>query len=178
MILTDGEIRGALSMGDISIDPLNDDQIGPASVDLRLGDTFAQFDPDVQGAIIDSRKNIEQFTETFQTGELVLDPDECVLGTTVETVGLGDQTFGQVEGRSSIGRLFVEVHKTAGVIDPGFTGEITLEIHNDLDHPVSLYSGQRVCQIVLTRLNNPVEQPYDSKYQGQTGPTPSRIEQD
>lgn len=189
-VLSDSEIWDEIAYSDFDVHPLQPEQVQPASIDLRLGSDFKRLKEDKANkysfndtpSVIDTGKDTEQAWEEFEAEEVVLEPGDCVLGTTKETVNIPPHLLGEVEGRSSIGRLFVEVHKTAGVVDPGYRGEITLEIHNDNPNPVKLHEGQRVCQMLVKRLNRPAENPYgektDSKYQGQTGATASRLHQD
>lgn len=189
--LSDGGIWDELAYSEFNIEPLTVEQVQPASIDLRLGSDFKRLEEDLEFdlsegwsnlEVVDSADSAEQSYEEFEADEVVLEPGDCVLGTTQEYVNMPAHLLGNVEGRSSLGRLFVEVHKTAGVIDPGYEGEITLEIHNDNPHPVKLHAGQRVCQMLVTRLNRPAENPYgekdDSKYQGQVGATQSKLHAD
>lgn len=188
MILSDGEIRERLERGDLQIDPIEDFalQLQPASVDLRLSTTFVVYRLS-HVACIDPRdpRVIEEHTDTIEIpdGEaFVLQPGEFALGSTIERVRIPPDLVARVEGRSSIGRLAVVVHATAGFIDPGFEGQITLELSNLGRCAVKLYPGMRVSQIVFHRMGRPAERPYGagraSKYQGQEGPVASRIGRD
>lgn len=188
MILSDRDILERLRRGDLVVDPLDDPdvQVQPASVDLRLGHDFLVFrtphipylDPrSASGAEVMERISIPE-GEPF-----VLHPGEFVLGTTYERVRIPADLVAKVEGRSSLGRLAVVVHATAGFIDPGFEGHITLELSNLGRVPVALHPRMRVSQIALHQLSSPSERPYGhpsrgSKYQGQRGPVASRIDQD
>lgn len=188
--LCDKGIWDELAYTEFDIYPLQPEQVQPASVDLRLGEDFQILQAeqkygtseDYQKIPIDTKESTDQPMKEATADSITIQPGECVLGTTMETVNLPADLLGEVEGRSSLGRLFIEVHKTAGVVDPGYRGEITLEIHNDNPAPVTLYKGQRVCQLLLTKLNRPAEEPYgdkeDSKYQGQEGATQSKLHQD
>ena len=180
-VINDRKIKQLLNDKQIIIDPLPQNiQIQPASVDLRLDNSYLTFKSTSTG-VIDTRK--EQYYTNYNTfsdnDPLVLQQNEFILGQTVERVKLPDNILGRVEGRSSIGRLGVAIHITAGFIDPGFNGNITLEICNLGNIPVVLYPNQRVCQIVFEELNGECENPYGAdgrnKYQGQTTPTPSTI---
>ena len=189
MILSDRELRARLESGSIVIDPILDPnlQIQPASIDLRLSKTFVVYRlPHVP--CIDPRdpKTVDGYTETVEIEEgeaFVLQPGEFALGSTQEIVKVPPDLVARVEGRSSIGRLAVVVHATAGFVDPGFQGRITLELGNLGRCAVKLYPGMRVSQIVFHTMTSPAERPYGSpdrasKYQGQMGPVTSRIGKD
>ncbi|HWH08430.1 MAG TPA: dCTP deaminase [Candidatus Thermoplasmatota archaeon] len=185
MILSDRDIRERLARGDLVVDPLDDPdvQVQPASVDLRLGSEFLAFrNPHIP--YLDTRGgSVEAYTERIvipEGGMFILHPGEFVLGTTLERVRIPDDLVAKVEGRSSLGRLAVVVHATAGFVDPGFEGHITLELSNLGRVPVALHPGMRVSQIALHQMASPAERPYghptrNSKYQGQRGPVASRI---
>lgn len=189
-VLSDEEIWDEFAYTEFDISPLNVDQVQPASVDLRLGSDFKVLKEktkqeeafDYGPRPIDTRKEIDLPMREFTGESITVEPGECVLGTTMEAVNMPPSLMAFCEGRSSVGRLFVEVHQTAGIIDPGYRGEITLEIKNNNPRPVKLYAGQRVCQLVIHKLNQPSKSPYgakeDSKYQDQTGATPSRLNDD
>lgn len=187
-ILSDVDIKKYLDEGRIVIDPIEDDkQIQPSSVDLRLGDEFKGFKI-VTKPFIDpfDKIDLESYMDllTVEEGEpFIIHPGEFTLATTYEYVKIPDDIVARVEGRSSMGRLGITMHVTAGYIDPGFEGKITLEISNIGKMPVALYPGQRVCQIVFETMTSPSAKPYgheerDSKYMGQTGPQVSKIKQD
>ena len=188
-ILSDTYIKKFLKEGRILIDPLIDleKQIQPSSVDLRIGNEFKGFKI-IKKPFIDPKdtEDIESYMESvhIEDGEyFIIHPNEFTLATTLETVKVPDYLVARVEGRSSIGRLGITMHVTAGFIDPGFEGKITLEISNIGKMPVALYPGQRACQIVFETMTSPAEKPYghpdrDSKYMGQTKPEGSRIKQD
>jgi len=188
MILSDRELRDRLAKGELVVDPLDDPdlQIQPASIDLRLGNEFVVYrtphipyiDPTVQDSV-------QSYTEKVVVPDgthFIMHPGEFALGTTLERVGIPHDLVARVEGRSSIGRLAVVVHATAGFIDPGFQGRITLELSNLGRLPVALYPKMRISQICVYQLSSPALRPYGSargsKYQGQTGPEPSRVQQD
>jgi dCTP deaminase len=188
MILSDRDIRARLQGGDLTIGPFKDEalQIQPASVDLRLGHEFLFY---AQGRVacldpLDPR-TIEAAVVRKVVAEgdpLLLEPGVFTLGTTIEEVALPHDLVARVEGRSSVGRLAVVVHATAGFIDPGFTGQITLELSNIGVLPVRLYPGMRIAQLAFYPMSSPAERPYGeqrgSHYQGQRGPQPSRIKLD
>lgn len=186
MIFSDTMLIEAIRTGLVAFDPPVDIgvQVQPASVDLRLGDTFRVYNY-AQHALIDPSEDVDLdgISElVHQNGEpFILHPGAFVLGSTLEYVTLADNIVGRLEGRSSIGRLGVIVHSTAGYVDPGFHGNITLEISNIGKIPVALRAGMRVCQITLME-TGPVARPYGplrgSKYQGQREPTPSRLRKD
>ncbi len=188
MILADVDLRARIDAGDIVVDPLDDydTQIQPASIDLRLANKFRAYRlPHVP--CIDARdpKSLEPYTEMIEIAPnegFVLQPGEFVLGATLERVKVPADLVARVEGRSSIGRLAVVVHATAGFIDPGFEGQITLELSNLGRCAVKLHPGMRISQIVFHQLTRAAERPYGpgrgSKYQGQMGPVASRIGQD
>jgi dCTP deaminase len=185
MILSDRDIRARLARGDLKIGPLEDEllQLQPASVDVRLGDEFIVYRPS-QVVCLDPRDPSslsaasERIVVPSERG-FILHPGEFGLGSTIEEVSIPPDLVATVDGRSSIGRLAVVVHATAGFIDPGFRGQITLELSNIGPLPVRLYPGMRVAQIVLHQLSSPAERPYGpergSAYQGQQGPQASRL---
>ena len=188
MILSDRDIRERLAEGDLVVEPLADPdlQIQPASVDVRLGREFLEFQrTNIPSIHPGSETEIEDYvTETYieDDEEFILHPGDFVLGTTRERVEIPDDLVAQVEGRSSLGRLAVVVHATAGFVDPGFRGRITLELSNLGTAPVALSPGMRISQIVFTELSRPAAEPYGSergsKYQDQGGPAASRIGDD
>jgi dCTP deaminase len=187
MILSDRDIKEALRQGRIVIEPLDapDVQIQPASVDLRLGTRFILFRHATKPFIDPATDDAAAYTEPIdipEDGAFYLHPGEFVLGTTKERVALPEDIVGRVDGRSSLGRLAVMIHATAGYIDPAFRGTITLELSNVGKMPVALRPNMRVCQISFHQMSSPAEAPYGSrpgsKYQDQTGPTPSRIHRD
>lgn len=187
-MLSDKDIKAALADGTISVAPIEDPelQIQPASIDLRLGNDFRVFKHTQRGFIDPLRDDMEEYTEVIHVADgepFMLHPGEFVLGSIKEYVKIPDHIVAQVDGRSSLGRLAILVHATAGFIDPGFEGNITLELSNVGKMPVAFYPNMRVCQISFSRLSSPSELPYGhparrSKYQGQRGPTASRIRTD
>lgn len=188
MILSDRELKARLAAGDIVIDPILDPelQIQPASIDLRLSDTFIVYNLS-QVACIDPRdpESVSKYTRkvTIEEGEaFILHPGEFALGSTFEHVKIPADLVARVDGRSSIGRIAVVVHATAGFIDPGFEGKITLELSNLGRVAVKLYPGMRISQLVFHTMTSPSERPYGpargSKYFGQDGPEASRLAND
>ena len=188
MILADGDIRRRLDTGELAIEPLADPdlQIQPASVDLRLGREFLEFQrTNIPCIHPDSENEVDEYvTETVvdEGGEFILHPGDFVLGTTVERVDVPDDLIARVEGRSSLGRLAVVIHATAGIVDPGYRGQVTLELSNLGTAPVALSPGMRISQVIFTELKNAAELPYGaergSKYQDQHGPQASKIGSD
>jgi len=188
VILSDRELRARLGAGDLQVGPLGDAalQIQPASIDLRLADAFIVYKPG-QIACLDPRDpdTLTAATETINIAEgsaFILHPGEFALGSTIERVLIPSDLVARVDGRSSVGRLAVVVHATAGFIDPGFAGQITLELSNLGRIPVRLSPGMRIAQIVLHQLTSPAERPYGTKrgshYQEQSGPVASRLRLD
>jgi dCTP deaminase len=182
VILSDRTIRALLAEGRIVIDPLDEAHIQPASVDVRLGDTFLAFQRHIT-AEIDPWTTHESLMETVVVapgGSFILHPGEFVLGTTLERLTLPDDIVARIEGKSSLGRLGLLIHATAGFVDPGWTsGQITLELSNVAPLPIRLRPGMRIAQFSFIRMDAPAERPYGhpslgSKYQGQTGPVASK----
>ncbi len=188
MILSDVDIRRRLTDGELVVEPLSDPelQIQPASIDLRLGREFLEFQrTNIPCIHPNSQQEVSEYVEEtyVEDGkEFILHPGDFVLGTTVERVEIPADLIAHVEGRSSLGRLAIVVHATAGLADPGYKGQITLELSNLGTAPVSLSPGMRISQLTFTELKTPAERPYGSergsKYQGQKGPQASRIQGD
>ncbi|PIR48871.1 dCTP deaminase [Candidatus Peregrinibacteria bacterium CG10_big_fil_rev_8_21_14_0_10_55_24] len=189
MILSDADIRHAIETGRVVITssrPALFEHIHASSMDLRLGNTFKLYEHS-KFAVLDP-KNPATFAGNMRTitvpeGEpFVVQPGEFVLGVTLERIRVPDDLVVRVEGRSSLGRLGIIVHSTAGFVDPGFEGTITLEISNLNRLPVCLYPGMRVCQIAFEEMSSPAQMPYNkkpgSKYQGQELPEESRLSSD
>jgi dCTP deaminase len=184
-VLSDRTIKERLAAGRIRIEPLDETAIQPASIDLRLDNQFRIFKVTTR-PYVDVREPLDELTElvTLSGDEpFILQPGAFCLATTLETVTLPDDLVARVDGRSSLGRLGLLVHATAGYIDPGWTGKLTLELSNQSQMPIALYHAMRISQISFFALSSPVERPYGSpglgsKYQGQAGPTPSRISED
>ena len=181
MLLSDRDIRREIDAGRVRLEPYDARMVQPSSVDLRLDRYFRVFQ-NHRYTHIDPAEQQDELTSLVQTdGEepFVLHPGEFVLGSTFESVGLPDDLAGRLEGKSSLGRLGLLTHSTAGFIDPGFTGHITLELSNVANLPIMLWPGMKIGQLCLFRLSSAAEHPYGSaiygsRYQGQRGPTPSR----
>lgn len=174
MILSDKTIQRYLSAGLLSIDPLEPGQIQPASVDIRIGDTYSLPEDSCDSVI---HLNHAVRYKTIRTSRYLLLPGQFVLATTMEYFRLGDDLTAFVEGRSSIGRLGLFI-QNAGWVDPGFEGEITLELYNASRCAIELEAGRRVGQLVFAQLDGQAAHPYRGKYQGQRGATGSRIYMD
>jgi dCTP deaminase len=185
MILSDRDIRGEIDAGRIVIDPYLPDAVQPSSVDLHLGNRFRVFRNN-RTAVIDPRVEQPELTELVEiSGDepFVLHPGEFVLGATFERVALPDDLVARLEGRSSLGRLGLMIHSTAGYVDPGWEGTLTLELSNVANLPIKLYDGMKIGQISFQRLSSAAEVPYGdkrigSRYRGQTDPTASRYHAD
>ena len=185
MVLSDRSIREQITAGRICIEPFDESCMQPASVDLRLDNAFLVF-RHVSKAFIDLAKDLEGLTEVAKAPEgepFMLHPGQFVLGSTLEKVTLPDDIVGRLEGKSSLGRLGLLTHVTAGFCDPGFSGYLTLELSNVSNLPITLYRGMRVGQISFFMMTTPAAKPYgspglDSRYQDQRGPTPSRYRLD
>ena len=188
MILSDADILRRMEAGDLVVEPLDDPelQVQPATVDVRLGREFLEFD---HGNIscIDPNDDvaIEEYVEETVVAEdetFILHAGEFVLGTTTERVEIPPDLLAHVNGRSSLGRLAIVVHATAGVVDPGYRGQITLELSNLGTTPVALSPGMRIAQLSFTELKTPADRPYgvdrESKYQEQHGPQATRLQDD
>jgi dCTP deaminase len=181
-VLSDRTIKEELAAGRLAIEPLDADAIQPASVDLRLDRAFRVFRSTAR-PFVDVREPVDDLTELVEIAEgepFVIQPASFCLGSTIEKITLPDDIVARVDGKSSLGRLGLLVHATAGYVDPGWTGCLTLELSNQSQMPIALYYGMRIAQISFLRLTTPVDRPYGSeelgsKYQGQTGPTASRI---
>lgn len=174
MILSDQTIRKLLQEGSLFISPLEEEQIQPASVDIRLGDTFSIVE-DTSDGIITMDNEIHY--KTITTDTYLLLPGQFVLATTMEYFRLPDNLTAFVEGRSSLGRMGLFI-QNAGWVDPGFEGEITLELFNANRCAIRLHTGRRVGQLVFAQMDAPALVPYQGKYQGQRGATGSRVFQD
>ncbi|MPZ00840.1 MAG: dCTP deaminase [Actinophytocola sp.] len=181
MLLSDRDLRKEIESGRLELDPFDVEMVQPSSVDVRLDRFFRVFDNTKYTHIDPSLQQDELTSLVEQTGEdpFVLHPGEFVLGSTFEMVTLPDDLAGRLEGKSSLGRLGLLTHSTAGFIDPGFNGHITLELSNVANLPITLWPGMKIGQLCLFRLSSAAEFPYGTKqagsrYQGQRGPTPSR----
>ncbi|QUH05528.1 dCTP deaminase [Saccharopolyspora erythraea] len=181
MLLSDRDLRKELEDGRLELDPFDAAMIQPSSIDVRLDRYFRVFD-NTKYTHIDPSQQQDELTSLREVPDdepFVLHPGEFVLGSTFELVSLPDDLAGRLEGKSSLGRLGLLTHSTAGFIDPGFTGHITLELSNVANLPITLWPGMKIGQLCLFRLSSPADHPYGTKqagsrYQGQRGPTPSR----
>ena len=181
MLLSDRDIAAELASGRVVLEPYDAAMIQPSSVDVRLDRWFRVFEnhryPYIDPA--SEQPDLTRLLEPQGDEPFVLHPGEFVLGSTLEVVTLPDDIAGRLEGKSSLGRLGLLTHSTAGFIDPGFSGHVTLELSNVANLPILLYPGMKIGQLCLFRLSSPAEHPYGSstygsRYQGQRGPTPSR----
>lgn len=181
MLLSDRDIAKLCDSGEIEIDPYDPQMIQPASIDVRLDRYFRLFD-NHKYSVIDPALPQDDLTHLVDVGEsapFVLHPGEFVLGSTLERVRLAENLAARLEGKSSLGRLGLLTHSTAGFIDPGFNGHVTLELSNTATMPILLYPGMKIGQLCFFQLSSSAEKPYGSRergsrYQGQRGPTASR----
>ncbi|MCG8924686.1 dCTP deaminase [Lentzea sp. CC55] len=181
MLLSDQDLRKEVESGRLLLDPFTLEMLQPSSIDVRLDRFFRVFN-NTRYTHIDPAQQQDDLTSLVETPEgepFVLHPGEFVLGSTYEMVTLPDDLAGRLEGKSSLGRLGLLTHSTAGFIDPGFSGHITLELSNVANLPITLHPGMKIGQLCLFKLSSPAEHPYGStqagsRYQGQRGPTPSR----
>ncbi|MDR9396357.1 dCTP deaminase [Pontimonas sp.] len=181
MLLSDGDIRAEVSAQRVVLDPWDESMVQPSSVDVRLDRFFRLFDnhkyQHIDPAI--DQPDLTRLVEVEPAESFVLHPGEFVLGATYEVVSLPDDVAARLEGKSSLGRLGLLTHSTAGFIDPGFSGHVTLELSNVATLPITLWPGMKIGQLCFFRLSSPAEHPYGSarygsRYQGQRGPTASR----
>lgn len=178
MVLSDRDIKAYKAAGKLSIEPWQEDCVEPSSVDVHLGDNFLLFDSHTQ-AIIDPKKGVSGLMRRIDITEkepLILHPREFVLGTTSEWIEVGDELVARLEGKSSLGRMGLIIHSTAGYVDPGFKGQLTLEISNIANLPIILYPGMKIGQVSFMKLSSTAEFPYGhpsrkSHYSGQKGAT-------
>jgi dCTP deaminase len=181
VILSDRTIREELASGRITIEPLGEGALQPSSVDLHCDRYFRVFRNHTT-RVIDVKEDQTELTELVEVGEgdaFILHPGEFALGSTKERVALPDDLVARLEGKSSLGRLGLLIHSTAGFVDAGWDGHLTLELSNVANLPITLYPGMKIGQISFLRMTTPAEHPYGtgalgSKYRGQRGPTPSR----
>ena len=181
MLLSDRDIRAEIAANRVGVEPFDEAMIQPSSVDVRLDKFFRVFENHKYSVIDPSTEQAELTREVISEGDepFILHPGEFVLASTYEVITLPDDIAGRLEGKSSLGRLGLLTHSTAGFIDPGFSGHITLELSNVANLPVKLFAGMKIGQLCLIKLSSPAEHPYGSekygsRYQGQRGPTPSR----
>jgi dCTP deaminase len=181
MLLSDHDLTAELKSGQLQLDPFEPALVQPSSIDVRLDRWFRVFnnhlythiDPSIQ------QDDLTALVEVDDGQPFVLHPGEFVLASTLEVISLGNQLAGRLEGKSSLGRLGLLTHSTAGFIDPGFSGHVTLELSNVANLPIMLWPGMKIGQLCIFRLSSPAEHPYgsavyQSRYQGQRGPTASR----
>ena len=181
VVLSDRTIRRLLGEGRIDIDPYDDALVQPSSVDVRVDRWFRVF-RNSRYPYIDVKQEQEELTELVEIDDetpFILHPGEFVLGSTLERIQLPDDLVARLEGKSSLGRLGLLIHSTAGFIDPGWDGHVTLELSNVANLPITIYFGMKIGQVSFVQMTEPAETPYGagalgSKYQGQQGPTPSR----
>ncbi len=181
MVLSDRTIRRLLDEGRIGIDPYDDELLQPSSVDVRV-DRFFRVFRNSRYPYIDVKQPMDDLTELVEIDHdepFILHPGEFVLGSTLERITLPDDLVARLEGKSSLGRLGLLIHSTAGFIDPGWDGHVTLELSNVANLPITIYFGMKIGQISFVQMTEPAESPYGSsaigsKYQGQAGPTASR----
>jgi dCTP deaminase len=181
VILSDRTIREAIAAGRIVIDPFDEACLQPSSIDVKVSNLFRVFRNHTT-AVIDVKKELTDLTELVEMpGDepFVLHPGEFVLGSTLERVAIANDLVARVEGKSSLGRLGLLIHSTAGFIDAGFDGHITLELSNVANLPITIYPRMKIGQVSFMTMTTPADKPYGSgargsKYQGQRGPTPSR----
>lgn len=181
MLLSDRDIRAQIQENRVRVEPFDVGMIQPSSVDVRLDRFFRVFENHKYSVIDPSVEQSELTREVAVAPNeyFILHPGEFVLASTYEVITLPDDIAGRLEGKSSLGRLGLLTHSTAGFIDPGFSGHITLELSNVANLPVKLFPGMKIGQLCLIKLTSPAEHPYGSalygsRYQGQRGPTPSR----
>ena len=181
MLISDRDIKAEIDAGRVKFEPFEPAMIQPSSVDVRLDRFFRVFE-NHKYSVIDPSIEQPDLTREVEVGpdeDFILHPGEFVLASTYEVITLPDDIAGRLEGKSSLGRLGLLTHSTAGFIDPGFSGHITLELSNVANLPVKLYPGMKIGQLCLIKLSSPAEHPYGSavygsRYQGQRGPTPSK----
>ena len=181
MLLSDRDIRAELASGRVVLEPFDDAMVQPSSVDVRMDKFFRVFEnhryPHIDPA--EEQPELTRLVEPAADEPFILHPGEFVLASTYEVVTLPDDVAGRLEGKSSLGRLGLLTHSTAGFIDPGFSGHVTLELSNVATLPIKLWPGMKIGQLCLFRLSSPAEHPYGSaqygsRYQGQRGPTQSK----
>jgi dCTP deaminase len=181
VLLSDRDIRAEIEVGRVVLDPLEEEMMQPSSVDVRIDRYFRLFDNHKYPVIDPSQEQpgLTRLVEVPEDDPFILHPGEFVLASTLEIVTLPDDIAARLEGKSSLGRLGLLTHSTAGFIDPGFSGHVTLELSNVATLPIKLWPGMKIGQLCFFRLSTPAESPYGSerygsRYQGQRGPTASR----
>jgi dCTP deaminase len=181
MLLSDRDIRSQIDAGRVVLEPYEPAMIQPSSIDVRLDKFFRVFDNHKYAAIDPAveQPDLTRLVEVESGNPFVLHPGEFVLGSTYESVTLPDDIAARLEGKSSLGRLGLLTHSTAGFIDPGFEGNVTLELSNTATLPINLWPGMKIGQLCFFQLSSPAEHPYGSsasgsRYRGQRGPTASK----
>jgi dCTP deaminase len=181
MLMSDRDIRASIESGEIGLDPLEIGLLQPSSIDVRLDRFFRLFDNHKYAHIdpAEQQDDLTRLIEVKSDEAFILHPGEFVLGSTYEFVSLPDDIAARLEGKSSLGRLGLLTHSTAGFVDPGFRGHVTLELSNVATLPIKLWPGMKIGQLCFFKLTSPAEHPYGSdkyasRYQGQRGPTASR----
>ena len=181
VLLSDRDLRAEIEAGRVKLDPYDPGMLQPSSIDVRLGRSFRVFEnhryPHIDPAV--NQPDLTRLVEPTGDDPFILHPGEFVLASTLELVALPDDVAARLEGKSSLGRLGLLVHSTAGFIDPGFHGQVTLELSNVATLPIKLWPGMRIGQLCVFQLTSPATRPYGtpglgSRYQHQDGPTPSR----
>ena len=181
MLLSDRDLRAEIAASRVALEPFDPGMIQPSSIDVRLDRYFRVFEnhryPHIDPA--EEQADLTRLVEAEPDEAFILHPGEFALASTYEVITLPDDIAGRLEGKSSLGRLGLLTHSTAGFIDPGFSGHVTLELSNVATLPIKLWPGMKIGQLCLFRLTSPAEHPYGSavygsRYQGQRGPTPSR----
>lgn len=184
MLLSDRDILAEIDAKRVALEPFDPDMVQPSSIDVRLDRLFRVFEnhryPHIDPA--EDQPDLTRQVEPAADEPFILHPGEFVLGSTYEVITLPDDVAARLEGKSSLGRLGLLTHSTAGFIDPGFSGHVTLELSNAATLPIKLWPGMKIGQLCFFRLSSPSENPYGSakygsRYQGQRGPTPSRSHQ-
>ena len=178
MVLSDRDIRKRIKEKKLVVRPFRDENVQPSSIDLHLGDEFLTFDNHTRG-FIDTKEDVKSLMKKIvvkKNEPLLLHPQEFILGTTIEWLEIPDDLVGRLEGKSSLGRLGLIIHSTAGYFDPGFAGQATLEIYNLANLPITLYPGMKICQFSFVQMTGPAQYPYGHKklkshYMGQKGVT-------
>lgn len=181
VLLSDKDLRSEIGAGRVRVEPFDESMVQPSSIDVRLDRYFRVFEnhryPHIDPAL--EQPDLTRLVEPDGDEPFILHPGEFVLGSTYEVISLPDDVASRLEGKSSLGRLGLLTHSTAGFIDPGFSGHVTLELSNVATLPIKLWPGMKIGQLCMFRLSTPAEHPYGSavygsRYQGQRGPTPSR----
>jgi dCTP deaminase len=181
VLLSDRDLKAEINKGRVNLEPYDPKMVQPSSIDVRLDRFFRTFENHKYAHIdpAEDQPELTRLVETPANEPFILHPGEFVLGSTYEVVSLPDDLAGRLEGKSSLGRLGLLTHSTAGFIDPGFSGHITLELSNVANLPIKLWPGMKIGQLCIFQLSSPAEHPYGSaiygsKYQGQRGPTASK----